>query len=114
MARIDVAVGMGLLVGVSMFMAAAVGVTLAVTAGVGVSVDSGFCSDVDVDVGVSVAVGVGVGVYVGVSSNPPGTVTVALPAGGSSTLVPGVYGSFSPGTGGGGAGVTEVFSYAPT
>ena len=39
---------------------------------------------------------------------------VGVGVGGSSALVPGVYGSFSPGTGGGGAGVTEVFSYAPT
>ena len=40
-------------------------------------------------------------------------VTVGVGAGGSPMLVPAVKGSFSPGTGGGGAGVTVRLSYAP-
>ena len=39
-------------------------------------------------------------------------VTVGVGVGGSPTLVPGVNGSFSPGTGGGGAGVAVRFAYA--
>ena len=39
-------------------------------------------------------------------------VGVGVGVGGSSTLVPGVKGAFSPGTGGGGAGVTVRLSYA--
>ena len=61
----------------------------------------------------SVDVLVGVGVSVAVSSSAPGTATVASPLGGGSpTLVPGVNGSFSPGTGGGRTGVAVRFSYA--
>ena len=47
---------------------------------------------------------------VAVLSSAPGMAAVASPGGGSPTLVPGWNGSFSPGTGGGGAGVAVRFS----